>query len=55
MKGEDDIMKGKPRLDGLMVSVSASQAIAHGFSSCAGYTRDHHKMVQTTSLLGTQL
>ena len=39
--------------DGLVVSVSASHAVGRGFASRPGHTKDHHKMVQTASPLGT--
>ena len=44
----------RPRLDGLVVSMSASHAVGCGFASRMGHTKDHHKMVQTVSLIGTQ-
>ena len=44
----------RPRRDGLVVSMSASNAVGCGFASRLGHTKDHHKMVQTASLLGTQ-
>ena len=32
-----------PRLVGLVVSVSASHAVGHGFAPRPGHTKDHHK------------
>ena len=37
-----------------MVSVSASHTVGREFASRPGHTTDHHKMVQTASLHGTQ-
>ena len=38
---------------GLVVSVFACQMVGHWFAPRPGHTKDHHKMVQTASLLGT--
>ena len=43
-----------PTRVGLVVSVSASHTIGREFDSRPGHTKDHHKMVQTASLFGTQ-
>ena len=37
--------------DGLVVSEFASLAVGHGFVSQLCHIKDHHKMVQTASLL----
>ena len=37
--------------DDLVVSMFASHAIGHGFKPWRDHTKDHHKSVQTTSLL----
>ena len=39
---------------GYVVSVSASHTVGREFTSRLGHTKDHHKMVQTASLHGTQ-
>ena len=38
----------------VLVSVSGSHAEGRGLSLRPGHTKDQHKTVQTTSLLGTQ-
>ena len=46
-----------PHRVGLVVSMSASHAVGHGFTPPPGdHTKDHHKdgKLQTASLLGTQ-
>ena len=43
----------QPRRVGLVVSMSASDAVGRGFAPRPGHTKDHDKMVQTSSLLGT--
>ena len=42
-----------PRRGGLVLSVSASSVVGRGFASRPGHTKDHQKMEQTASLLGT--
>ena len=44
----------KPCRVGLVVSVSATHTAGRGLASRPGHTKDHHKMVQTASLHGTQ-
>ena len=39
----------------LVVSVSASLAVARGFRTRLGHIKDHDKMVQTASVLGRRL
>ena len=48
------IWKHCVRRVGLVVSVSDSIAVGGGYVSRSVHTEDHHKMLQTTSLLGTQ-
>ena len=38
----------------LVVSMSASHAVGLGFAPRPGHTKDHHKKVQTSSLLYMQ-
>ena len=45
---------GGPCRVGSVGSVSASRAVGREFASRPGHTKDHHKMVQTASLHGTQ-
>ena len=49
-----NINNALPRRVGLVVSVTASHAVGRPFAPRSGHTKDHHKMVQTASLLGTQ-
>ena len=43
-------MSIRPCRVGLVVSVSASHTVDGEFAYRPGHTKDHHKMVQTTSL-----
>ena len=39
----------------LVISMSASHALGRRFAARPGHTKDHDKMVQTASLLGTHV
>ena len=43
MHNRDGLSEMSPRLDGLVVSVSASHAVGCEFAPQSDYTKDHHK------------